>query len=354
MDAVSFNERVVCDYLKSFFQPFAHEIIEDNTGEKIGANSGNLLIRIKGSCPTMSPVILSAHMDTVKSTAGINPIVGDGLVRSDGNTILGADNRLGIALICEAVESLIEKKEQYGDIEILFSICEEVGLLGVKEFDFSLLRGQKAYVLDSGNNPVFTLINQSPSAIRFDIEVTGKSAHSGIAPEKGINAIAAAAAAISRVEQGRVNPNTTVNIGLIEGGKACNIVSDYVCVKGETRSYTAQDIKEEWNKILRVFQEETSKRGAKVSCRASEDYHFFNIAESAQIIAHAKEVADNSFSIQSSFGGSDANVFNSQGIEAVVLGTGQWEPHTHDEYVSIDEMARSAQWVYDIVKSFVS
>ena len=199
IDGVSFNERALCDYLKSYFEPYADEMIEDNTGAAIGANSGNLLIRIKGTDQSAPPVILSAHMDTVKPTTGINPIIADGLIRTDGTTILGADNRLGVALICEAVQSLIEHKEQYGDIEILFSTCEEVGLLGAKQFDFSLLRGKYAYVLDSGNNPVFTLINQSPSAIRFEIEVTGKSAHSGIAPEKGINAIAAAAAAISRV-----------------------------------------------------------------------------------------------------------------------------------------------------------
>ena len=145
-----------------------------------------------------------------------------------------------------------------------------------------------------------------------------------------------------------------MNIGVIEGGKACNIVSDHVYIKGETRSYTAEDIKSQWDKIYAVFKEETSKRGAAVSCTCTEDYHFFNIKESASIVSHAKRTADKTFSIQSSFGGSDANIFNSNGIEAVVLGTGQWEPHTHDEYVRIDEMGHSAQWVYDIVRSFSS
>ncbi|MDX9702709.1 MAG: M20/M25/M40 family metallo-hydrolase [Candidatus Auribacterota bacterium] len=352
IDGESFKERPVCDYLKSYFQPYAEIIVEDNAGEKIGANCGNLFIRVKGTDTSAPAVVLSAHMDTIKSTAGIKPIVGNGLVRSDGTTILGADNRLGIALICEAVRSLVENHESYGDIEILFSICEEVGLLGVKNFDFSMLKGKYAYVLDSGNNPVYTLINKAPSAIRFEYEVMGKSAHSGIAPEKGINAIAAAASAVSRIDQGRVNENTTVNIGVIQGGKACNIIPDNVFLKGETRSYRSEDISIQWERIRSVFSEEATKLGATVKSTFNEDYHSFYIEESSPIITHAQNTADNTFTIQSSFGGSDGNVFNRHGIEAVVLGTGQWEPHTNEEYVRIDEMARSSQWIYDIVKSF--
>lgn len=352
IDGQSYNERAVCDYLHIYLGKYADEIIEDDAGDAIGANCGNLFMRIRGNCASAPTVILSAHMDTVQSTNGIKPIRSEGVIRTDGTTILGADNRLGLALICEAVRSLKENNEQFGDVELVISICEEVGLLGAKQFDFSRLQGKIAYVLDSGNNPVFTLINKSPSAIRFDIDVIGKSAHSGIAPERGINAIAAAAAAIARIDQGRINDNTTVNIGCIEGGKASNIVPDRVHVKGETRSYTTEDISKQWDIIRTAFQEEASRRGAALDLTYTEDYHHFCVDETAPIIGQARQTADTTFTIQSSFGGSDANVFNLNGIEAVVLGTGQWEPHTHEEYVRIDEVGQSAQWVYDIVRSF--
>lgn len=349
IDGIPRNEKHVRDFLCNYMKDFVLTIHEDTAYDAVNGNAGNLIMKVRGNERSAPPVILSAHMDTIKSTKNVQPIVAEGKIVSDGSTILGADNRQGLAIICEVVRSLQENNERYGDIEIVFSICEEIGLLGIKHFDFSQLHGKIAYVLDAGNAPVGTVINKAPSAIRFTIDVMGRPAHAGIAPEKGLNAISLAAKAIAHIKQGRLNAHCTLNIGTIEGGKATNIVPDHVLMRGEIRSYLQDEVELRWNEIQQIFKQEVTMAGGEVAFHSQQDYAYYHIPDEAAVIQYAKTAWKKSLMIESSFGGSDANVFNKNGIDAVVLATGTWEPHTHEEYVNIDEMNQAAQWVYDIV-----
>ncbi len=349
IDGTSRCEKEVKNFIFDHFKDYVLTIHEDNSGDLVYGNCGNLIMKIRGTNQSVPTVILSAHMDTISSTKNLEPICSNGKITSDGNTILGADNRLGVAIICEVLRSLQENKEKFGNIEVVFSICEEIGLLGIKCFDFSQLKGKYAYVLDSGNTTEGTLINQSPSAMRFSIDVIGKAAHAGIAPENGINAISIASKAITKIPQGKINPETTLNIGFIEGGKATNIVPENVTIKGEIRSYHDRNIDKQWSKIQSVFSKQTEVDNGRVEFTGQKDYQGFYIEPDSEIIRFAQTASSQPLVIQSSFGGSDANVFNQNGIPAVVLGTGSWEPHTNDEYVLVEEISRAAQWIYDII-----
>lgn len=349
IDSVSRNEQAIKQFLYTYFQGKARVIHEDNAQMQVNGTAGNLFIRIPGTDPDLPVRILSAHMDTITSTRNINPVITDGKIHTDGTTILGADNRAGVAVICEVIRSLQENNARYGDIEIVISVCEEVGLLGIKHFDFSLLNGTSAFVLDGGNAKIGSIVNKAPSATRFDIEVTGKAAHAGIAPENGINAIALAAKAIARIKQGKLNKSTTLNIGKIEGGKATNIIPDKVFLKGEIRSYSTSIIDRKWNDIQDIFTGETTSKGAQVSFTSYLDYLGYDLPASSGIVQCASKAFCGDVCLESSFGGSDANVFNQHGIPALVLSVGAWEPHTAEEYIIVDDFTKAAQWVYNIV-----
>jgi len=351
VDGVSRKEKKVKNFISNDLHDYVLTIHEDNAGELIDGNCGNLFMKVRGNDRSRDTIILSAHMDTIQPTKNLKPIVGNGKITSDGSTILGADNRLGIALISEVIKSLCDNEAKFGNIEIVFSVAEEIGLLGIKQFDFSKVKGKYALVLDSGNMPVGAVVNKAPSALRFNLKITGQAAHTGIAPENGINAISIASRAIAKIDQGKISPDTTVNIGTIKGGQATNIVPDSVIVGGEIRSYNQKDIESQITNIKSIFSSEASSAGGLFSIEQNLDYEFFYVEPNSKIIELAERSANDIFNLQDSFGGSDANVFNKNGIEAVVLGIGSWEPHTKEEYVNIDEICKSAQWIYDIITS---
>ncbi|MEW6534692.1 MAG: M20/M25/M40 family metallo-hydrolase [Candidatus Auribacterota bacterium] len=349
IDGVSRNEKAVKEYLCNDLKDYVLTIHEDTAYDNVDGNSGNLFMKVRGSEKSAPTIILSAHMDTINPTKGMEPIVTDTKIMSDGSTILGADNRLGVAIICEVIKSLQDNNERFGNIEIVFSICEEIGLLGIKNFDFNQLKGKNAYVLDAGNLSVGTIINQAPSAVRFTIEVKGRAAHAGIAPEKGLNAIVIAAKALARIRQGRLNDHCTLNIGSIHGGTATNIVPDNVSMRGEIRSYYQKEIDTIWTEVQTVFRDEVVSAGGEVFFKTEQDYDTYLINEDRSIIQYAKQAFSGKLSVVPCFGGSDANIFNKNGIDAVVISVGNWEPHTNEEFVIIDEMISAAQWVYDII-----
>ena len=351
VDGVSRNEKKVKEFITNDLHDYVLTIHEDNAGELINGNCGNLFMKIRGNDLSRDTIILSAHMDTIQSTKKLKPVVGNGKITSDGSTILGADNRLGVALISEVVKSLNDNNAKFGNIEILFSVSEEIGLLGIKQFDFSKVKGKYALVLDSGNMPVGVVVNKAPSALRFSAKITGQAAHAGIAPENGINAISIASRAIAKIKQGKISPSTTVNIGTINGGQATNIVPDLVSVGGEIRSYKPKDIEIQLENVKSIFSKEAANAGGLFSIDQNLDYEFFCVDPDSKIIKMAERAVNDIFDLRDSFGGSDANVFNRNGIESVILGIGSWEPHTKEEYVNIDEMSKTAQWIYDIVTS---
>ncbi|HOP80156.1 MAG TPA: M20/M25/M40 family metallo-hydrolase, partial [Armatimonadota bacterium] len=224
INSPSRNERGVADYLKPKLEELGFQVIEDDTGEKIGGNTGNLIATKQGTSDTGLRIFFSAHMDTVEPTEGLKPVISDdGVISSDGKTILGADCKAGIAATLEAVRAAIEQNVPFRSIQLLYSVAEEIGLMGAKEMEPQRINADVGYVFDT-EKPVAGVVVSAPSHENILVKVYGKASHAGINPEAGVSAIIAASRAIANMKLGRISPETTANIGTINGGKARNII----------------------------------------------------------------------------------------------------------------------------------
>ena len=235
IDSLSRREYDVAMRLKSELEELGAELTIDNAGEMVGGNVGNLIAKFPGTVPASQPLLLSAHMDTVVPGEGIVPILDGDILRTDGTTVLGGDDKSGVAIICEVLRVIKENAIPCSAIDVVFTICEEAGLIGAKCLDITSLRARTGLVLDSDS--VGFLFTRAPAANRMEFRVHGLEAHAGVCPEKGINAIKVAAEGIAQMNLGRIDHETTANIGVIEGGMAVNIVPNQVVLKGEARSH---------------------------------------------------------------------------------------------------------------------
>src|SRR5918992_4768604 len=235
IDSVSREERDVAERIKQICEELGAEVEIDDAGQKVGGNSGNVIARFPGTISGAEPIMMSAHMDTVVPGEGVKPIVEGDIIRTDGTTVLGGDDKSGCAVIIETIRCLQEQNIPHAPIEAVFSICEEVGLLGAKHVDVSRLKAKYGIVFDS-DDPGF-LFTKGPSANHFEFKIYGLESHAGVAPEQGISAIKIAAEAIAKMKLGRIDDETTANIGVIQGGEATNIITNFVLLKGEARSH---------------------------------------------------------------------------------------------------------------------
>ncbi|MGQ9745459.1 MAG: M20/M25/M40 family metallo-hydrolase [Dissulfurimicrobium sp.] len=359
IDSPSREEGALCAWLKKYFSSLGFEVIEDKTQVKTGSTSGNLVVRIPGS-KNAPPLFFNAHMDTVEPGRGIRPIFKDGVFSTDGSTILGSDDKAAIAVLIEVINLLKEHKVAHGPIEFLFTVCEEIGLLGAKAFDPALLKARVGYTLDSTNPDV--LITKAPAAIRFHLKVIGKAAHAGIRPEDGINAIKIAAKALSIIPLGRIDDETTANIGVIRGGNATNIVPDNVDMDGEVRSHSPKRLREIQDEIIGCFHNvatEFRKDGKDalpvIQAEVMDDYPAMSIPDDHQLVKAAMDAAKalgRNISTGKTGGGSDANIFNGKGLSTVIMGIGMQKVHTTDECIRLDDMARACRLVLEIIKGW--
>src|ERR687895_2606114 len=230
IDSVSRKERDVAERIKKYCEELGATVEIDDAGAKVGGNSGNVIARFPGTIPGAEWIMMSAHMDTVVPGEGVKPIVEGDIIRTDGTTVLGGDDKSGCAVIIETIRCLQEQNVPHAPIDAVFSICEEVGLLGAKHLDMSKVRAKYGIVFDS-DDPGF-LFTRGPSANHLEFKVYGLESHAGVAPEQGISAIKIAAEAIARMKLFRIDDETTANIGVIEGGKATNIVTNLVTLRG--------------------------------------------------------------------------------------------------------------------------
>lgn len=353
MDSISREERNIADFLIEKLENLGLEVIVDQAGEKVGANSGNIIARLNGNTKVATPIMFAAHMDTVVPGKNINPLREGEKIISTGETILGADDKAGIAAILEALHLIRENNILYGDIEILFTICEEVGLCGAKNLDVSQLKAQIGFILDAGGQ-VGQIIISAPSQNSLDFTIRGKSAHAGVNPEEGINAIQVAGVALSRMKLGRIDEETTANIGIISGGKATNIIPDEVILKGEVRSRNEGKL-EKYTKELRKITEDTAQEfKARAEVKINREYHCYNLSPEDLVVKIARKAAKD-IGLQSllrpSGGGSDANVFNKKGIPSVALAVGMEKVHTIEEYILIKELKNATEYILSIIKT---
>ena len=251
IDSISLEEGAVSAALQEYLKPLGAEIFVDGAGAKIGGQTGNLLAKFKGN-REVPPMMLNAHMDTVEPGRGIVPIFRDGVFTGSGDTILGADDKSAVAILLEVMTVIHEENLPHGPIELLLTVAEEIGLLGAKHLDYALMDAEFGFALDTYDTD--GVVTRAPASNHLEIQVHGKDAHAGAAPEAGINAIHLAAKALARIPMGRIDHETTCNIGLIEGGIATNIVPNLVTLKGEVRSHDEGKLEAVTRSIREAFE----------------------------------------------------------------------------------------------------
>lgn len=351
VDSESGREGKIAEDLEHKLTGLGLEVVIDNAAGKTGTETGNLIARMNGGAggPTL---MFCAHMDTIAPGCGINPVLENGIIRSIGETVLGADDKAGIAAIIEAITILREKKLPHGSLELVFTICEETGLSGAKNLDFSLLSADMGFVLDC-DGPPGTIINMGPSQDKIKAEVLGKAAHAGINPEQGINAIQVASRAIARMQLGRIDEETTANIGLITGGVAINVVPDRVTLQGETRSLQDEKRMRQTRAICDILQETTRESGGRLLLDVNTIYPAMYVSEDAPVIKLAARAAKQmglAPQIRSTGGGSDTHIFNEHGIPCVNLGIAMQKVHTTDEFIRVEDLSAVASYVLAIIQ----
>ncbi len=366
IDSISRQEKDVAYKLKSDMEELGAECFYDNAGEYVNGNIGNLIVKISANTVGIKPFLLSAHMDTVVPGEGIKPRIENGIMKSDGTTILGSDDKSGVSVIVEVIRSLKENDIPHGDIEIAFTICEEIGLLGAKYIDIGKFNSKYGLVLDSSTPE--RLVVRCPSANNIEFKIHGLEAHAGLCPENGINAIKVASEAISNMNLGRIDDLTTANIGIISGGKATNIVPNFVHVIGEARSHDEEKLKNQVDHMRKCmhdavsnyeveFQDDLSLESrvytAKLEENITRSYDKMDVSQQSipsKLVFNAVKNLGHKIKFHTSGGGCDANYFNKLGIQCVNLGTGMYDLHTVNEYLILDEFYRSAEIVLETIK----
>lgn len=353
----SLAEKDLADYLAGVFHDLADEIIYDNSQVKTGSNTSNMIIKVRGKRKA-PPLLLCAHLDTVIPGKNVKPIVDGDVIRSDGTTILGSDCKSGIAIIIETIKSLKEQNVEHGDIEILFTVCEEIGLLGAKRLDYSLIESKFCFALDSGG--VMRIINKAPSSNKIRFKIFGVGAHAGLEPENGISAIQVASRAVDLMKLGRIDFETTANIGTVHGGSATNIIPNLVVLDGEARSHDPEKLKMQTELMRKAVMKAVSdykRDGGSDLPRFEEEilleYERFAISEDDGMLMLCKDAAQmmgDELKIVAAGGGSDANIFNKHGINSVILSTGMTDVHTVKESANINDMYKNACLLINIIR----
>ena len=333
------EERAVADLVLRYLRDCGLESDEDDSGPGIGSTMGNIFCRLE---PTAAgePLLLCAHLDTVPPTARIEPLVEDGIVRNAAGTILGADNKAAVAAMLEAVRRVVVEGRPHAGIELLFTPKEEVGLVGAFAFDHTRLRSRVGFVYDQAA-PIGVVILGAPYSQSLEVTFHGRAAHSGMHPEEGRSAIAAAARAIAELRLGRVDEDSTANVGTITGGTATNIVPEWCTFVAEARSHDERKLAD----LVREMQDAITFAAGVAECdvetTARKSYRGYRFAKSDRAVALAAAAlkrCGHSVSYELSGGAADANVFNERGLEIVNLANGMMDIHTPNEHIAVADL----------------
>lgn len=335
-DSESKNERQFCEMMEAELKAVGFETARDEIGGKIGSNGFNLYGWLPGEG---TPILFSCHMDTVTPGVNIQPVVVDGVVRSGGDTILGADDKSGIAAVLEAVESIREQKKAHRPVEVLFSVCEELGLLGAKHADYSRIKSKQAIVLDGGL--INSVDNQSPANMHLYFAITGKSAHAAAEPEKGIHALKAAVQAIANIPCGYVDDLSVMNVAnLLAPGKT-NVVPDKATFDMEIRSFSEERLNEHARNAEEAVKAACEAYGAQYTLTSEKLFGILHVpAESplAKRLAAVYRELGIELKLERTYGGCDATWLFSHGIDALNIGTGMQDPHGLSEHIAISDL----------------
>lgn len=352
VDSETKYEKEICALLKNKFEALGLEVFEDDTTAVTGHGAGNLICTLPGNAEGADPIYFTSHMDTVVPGVGIKPSIKDGYVVTDGTTILGADDKAGLAVMLEVITVLKEQSIPHGTIQFVITVGEESGLVGAKALDPSLLKAKFGYALDS-DGKVGNIVVAAPTQAKVKATILGKTAHAGVAPEKGISAITIASKAISKMPLGRIDSETTANIGRFEGGQQTNIVCDHVEILAEARSLIAEKMEAQVQKMKSAFENAAKEMGGQAIVDVEVMYPGFKFGAGDHVVEVARKAAakiGRSCELQQSGGGSDANVICGFGIPTVNLAVGYEEIHTTNEKMPIEELNKLAEMVVAIIE----
>ena len=334
------EERAVADRVTRELRELGLEVEEDDAGPVVGSTIGNLLARLPATAAG-TPVFFCAHLDTVPPQGPMEPAVEeDGFVRNAGGTILGADNKSAVVAMVEAARRILSEGRPHAGVELLFTAKEEVGLLGAFAFDHTRLEAQLGFVYDQAG-PVGEVIMGAPFGRILDVRFHGRPAHSGMVPEEGRSAVAAAARAIADLRLGRIDEETTANVGLVSGGSARNIVPEWCELQAEARSHDEGKLSDVVQEMLDTFTFAASVAECTVETEVSETYRGYRFRESDPIVQLARtalERCGHEFQPALTGGGADANVFNARGLPCLNLANGMTDIHTADERIAVADL----------------
>lgn len=345
------NEAEIAEVLKRKFTDLGIEVIEDDSKKVTGHGANNLICTLKGNKEGVEPIYFTSHMDTVVPGNNIKPSIKDGVVVSDGTTILGADDKAGLAAIFESLRVIKESNLAHGDIQFIITAGEESGLVGAKALDRSLIHAKYGYALDS-DGEVGDIVVAAPTQAKVHTIIKGKTAHAGLAPEKGVSAITLAAKAISKMPLGRIDEETTANIGRFEGGKQTNIVADHVEILAEARSLVPEKMEAQVAKMKEAFETTAKSLGGEAIVDIQVMYPGFSQKAGDQVVEVARNAAKaigRESKLLKSGGGSDANVIAGFGIPTVNLAVGYEEIHTTNERIAVADLVKVTELVVAIV-----
>lgn len=352
IDSETKYEAEIAKVLKRKFTDLGVEVFEDDTTAETGHGAGNLICTLHGTKEGVDTIYFTSHMDTVVPGKGIKPSIKDGYVVTDGTTILGADDKAGLAVMLEVIRVLKEQNIAHGTIQFIITVGEESGLVGAKALDSSLVTAKFGYALDS-DGKVGNVIVAAPTQAKVKAVILGKTAHAGVAPEKGVSAITIAAKSIAKMPLGRIDSETTANIGRFEGGTQTNIVCDRVEILAEARSLINEKMEQQVNKMKEAFESTAAEMGGKAEVDVHVMYPGFKYGEGDHVVEVARKAAakiGRSCELLNSGGGSDANVIAGFGIPTVNLAVGYEEIHTTNERMPIEELNKLAEMVIAIIE----
>jgi len=334
------EERPVADRVVAYLTELGLEVDEDDCGPSISSTMGNLLCRLGPTVEGGTPVFLCAHLDTVPPSGPIEPVVEDGVVRNTAGTILGADDKSAVAVMLESARRIVQEDLPHAGLELVFTPKEEVGLIGVGAFDHTRLAAKLGYVYDQAA-PIGEIILGAPSAVWIEATFHGRAAHAGMYPEEGRSAIAAAARAIADMRLGRIDDETTANVGVINGGTARNIVPEHCWFRAEARSHDEEKLAD----LVREMTETMAFAATLEECevettidRSYRSYRFRKTDPVVRLAAAALERTGHAPTYALSGGGADANVFNERGLACLNLANGMTDIHTPNEHITVADL----------------
>ena len=344
IDAVSLHEAPVVRFIREKLSGLPVRIVEDGTGPAVGGETGNIFCIPATFDPTRPSVALLAHMDTPRSTANVRPVLSDSRITSDGTTLLGVDNRAGVSVLLHVLAGHVRRKLA-GNFIVVFTFAEEIGMYGSKHVDLQPYNVTMCFVFDCSKRPG-TFIQSAVGSSLYTAVFHGTSSHAGVAPEKGVNAIQIAARALGEVPVGRLSPTMTANFGMISGGEATNVVPDRCTVDGEVREFNQRAIDEYLAAAEEKFSRVARENGGSLTFQSQIDFPPFVLDPGSEAFRRVAEtlasVGLNPTPI-SYLGGSDANMLNAKGIPAINIGIGAQNPHGNDEFILLEDLAKTAE-----------